>query len=567
MELCCEDEILTAVDLPPYSSTLERFLYCPVCHDSRSSEFFTRDESDAVRHGVKGCRALVDGFIQLLGNDSLISDFPCPGCKDRRACFETEKLASFRITSFAFYPFRMVLAEAGQLQGQDFLSLISGASCQEMKSSMGAAGEAGRAACIDAFRERGTDRLSFFFADEARNFLEILYLKIAFLAQISRVSLSAMKHLKHADLRLTIDQFWINFSDYDGLLPFYWNFRVTPLALGIVPPDKTSFVRLPETLGLYSLGILWFNSLLVNSEQSASDINHALALLIEESSLENEPDFLALFSKDDFRVFGPENIFWHPDEKNIFSGRPDLWQKALSFGWLLLRSSFHARAGFLSSSFLEDVAALAAEVKSGLFAAPQEAVRTVKPSVMKEAREQEEDKEIRKILVHIQEKWQADAQFAEEELESVEEKTVTVSKEMGEALPEEDLEKTVILSAEQLASMMEKEDFPATPSVTPESKQDESSVESLERPAATIAEDEAELEKTVIMNLHEISSALPEQQVVPRPPVESSIGPADEKTEETEEPPATDFEEEELSETVMINPQQLKKLRKVKNGK
>ncbi|MEA3546666.1 MAG: hypothetical protein U9R66_03300 [Thermodesulfobacteriota bacterium] len=568
LELCCEDEILTAANLPPYSSTLERFLYCPLCHNSQSSDFFTCDESDAVRHGIKDCQALVDGFTQLLGNDSLVSGFPCPGCKDRRICFETEKLASSRITSFAFYPFRMMPAEAGQLQGQDFLSLISGASCREMKSAMGAAGEPGRVACIDAFRERGTDRLSFFFDDEERNFLEILYLKIAFLAQISRASLSALKHLQHADLRLTIDQFWVNVSDYDGLLPFYWNFTVKPLALGIAPPAKTSFVRLPEALGLYSLGILWFNSLLVNRAQSASDVNHALALLIEENSLENEPDFFALFSKDEFRVFGPENIFRHPDEKKISPIRPDLWQKALNLGWFLLCSSFHAKAGFSSSSFQQEIADLAAEVKNSLFAAPQEeAAPTVKPAVMKEEQEREEDVAIRKILVHIQEKWQADARFVEEEVESVEEKTVTGGKEMEEDPPEEDLEKTVILSAEQLTSMMEKEDLPATPSVTLETERDEPSAEALERPTETITEDEVELEKTVIMNLNEISSALSEQQVVPGPPVESSTDPAAEKIEETEEAKATDFAEDELSETVMIDPEQLKKLRKVKNGK
>ena len=207
-------------------------------------------------------------------------------------------------------------------------------------------------------------------------------------------------------------------------------------------------------------------------------------------------------------------------------------------------------------------------MKNSLFAASQEeAAPTVQPAVVKGVQEREEDAEIRKILVHIQEKWQADAQFVEEEQESVEEKTVTGGKEMEESPPEEDLEKTVILSAEQLASMMEKEDLPTGPSVTPESEQDESSAESLERPTAIIAEDEAELEKTVIMNLHEITSALSGQQVVPGPPGESSTGPAAEKIEETEEAQVADFDEDELSETVMINPQQLKKLRKVKNGK
>ena len=568
LELCREDEILRAANLPPYSSTLERFLYCPVCHDSQgSTDFFTCNENDAVRHHVKDCRALVDGFTQLLENDSLGAVFPCMRCKDHRACFETEKLACSRITSFAFYPFRMVLSDGGQLQGQDFLSLISGASCQEMKSAMGAAGEPGRAACIDAFRERGADRLLFFFPDEERNFLEILYLKLALLAEISRVSLSTLKHTQHADLRLTIDQFWINFSDYDGLLPFYWNFKVKPLALGIALPEKTSFVRLPEALGLYSLGLLWFNSLLVNSTQSVSDVNHALALLIEENSLENELDFFALFSKDDFRVFDPENIFRHPDEKKISPARSDLWQKALSLGWFLLHSSFHAKADFSSSSFQQEVAVLAAEVKSSLFAAPQEAARTVKPAVMKAAQEREQDEEIRKILVHVQEKWQADARFVEEEPESAEEKTVTNGKEMGEVPPEEDLEKTVILSAEQIAAMMGNKDLPVAPSVTPETEQGESSAESREKSTKTIAKDEADLEKTVIMDLNEITLPLSGQQVVPKPPVESYTEPAAEKTEETVEAQVTDFKEDELSETVIINHEQLKKLRKIYNGK
>ncbi len=69
------------------------------------------------------------------------------------------------------------------------------------------------------------------------------------------------------------------------------------------------------------------------------------------------------------------------------------------------------------------------------------------------------------------------------------------------------------------------------------------------------------------MNLNEITLPPSGQHVVPGPSVESSTDPVAEKTEETGEPQATDFEEDELSETVMINPQQLKNLRKTNNGK
>jgi hypothetical protein len=49
LELCSSDEILSAVGLPLYTTTLERFLFCPSCHaDQSATDFFAHDGGDDV---------------------------------------------------------------------------------------------------------------------------------------------------------------------------------------------------------------------------------------------------------------------------------------------------------------------------------------------------------------------------------------------------------------------------------------------------------------------------------------------------------------------------------------
>ncbi|MCJ7603415.1 MAG: hypothetical protein MUO63_18185, partial [Desulfobulbaceae bacterium] len=195
LELCTADEVLLAARLPAYSSSLQRFLFCSSCHTgTEHSDFFAFDAPDTAHPVVKNRWTLINEFAHLVGNNGAVTDFPCRNCQQRGECYGTAKQAAARIIPFAFYPFRMIVTHARQLHACDFLSLISGASWAELAAQLEVAGLPGRAACVNALGGQEAGRISLFFHD-ARRFLEVLYLKLALLEQISRACFPAMQHL------------------------------------------------------------------------------------------------------------------------------------------------------------------------------------------------------------------------------------------------------------------------------------------------------------------------------------------------------------------------------------
>lgn len=554
LELCHRDEILSAAGLPRYRTSLERFLFCPVCHiDRPESDFYAYDRGDDVSPRVKNLRALVDGFKQLVKNGLAGEDFPCQTCKEQNDCYGSDLFPS-RISPFAFYPFRMLIADAAQLPAQDFISMISGASCAEIRTQPHMIGQAGRSACLASFQQRGTERLQLFFENDSKKFLETLYVKIALLEQIVGAVFAAQKNLKHPELRLSIDQFWVDFPRTEGLLPLYWNFRVKPVALGIFPSEETPFVHVPESFSRYFLALLWFNTLLVNREQSVIDVQQALAMLFERESknaLTGEPDFL--FSKrDDRRVFDPGNIFWYPLEEQLPASWLDLWKKVLGLGWSLLQASFQ-REKFSESLFVADVTQLAENIKENLFSSRSEPVQV----------ESAADTKILKILLAIQEKWQTKNDVVQEDIASEPELEIAskIEPEFGPdpekigCLPEkeqppplaEDLEKTVILSGAQLAAMMGSID-----------KKDVNNLidASVGRKSGSDVSAAEDLEKTVIMNVNDLEEMRSDAH-------SSSANPG---LRQSAPPQSKNGVDDELSETVIISLEQLEKLTKGKNG-
>lgn len=547
LELCSHDDILSAAGLPPYTTTLERFLFCPNCHADQSATVFFSHDGEDVSPNVKSCRALIDGFVQLVNNGLGREGFPCQTCEEQNDCYNSE-LVNSRIHPFAFYPFRMLTTDAAQLPAQDFVSMLSGAPYTEIIKQPHLLKEPGQSVFGDRLLQQGMQGIQLFFKDATRSFLEILYLKIALLEQVAQTVFVSQAHLKHPDLRFSIDQFWIDFPNYQGLLPYFWNFKVKPVALGIFPSKEISFVGVPKSLSLYSLALLWFNTLLVNKEQSAVDVQRALAILLDnESGFESETDFL-VSSMSENRVFGPENIFWHPAAKQMPHLWLDLWQKALGLGWSLLQASFQS-TDFTDSLFAGEVSHLAGDVKKALFAS-EGISESSKEDVSVEVRDTA-DSEILQILLALQQKWQHDTLSVNEdvvsELELEEEETDPVP-EQAEPFPfEEDLEKTVMLSPDQLADMMEKGDK--------QEQGEEVKEEAGQTTESSKVEAEEDLEKTVIINLNDLDSVLSDAK--------SSIAGSE---QQNATPQIEDVTNEDLSETVIISLEELEKLKKGKNG-
>ncbi|MBU4260550.1 MAG: hypothetical protein KKC76_01535 [Proteobacteria bacterium] len=560
LELCAADEVLTAAGLPAYSSSLQRFLFCPACQGGGGqTEFFAYAAPDTAAPLVKNRLALIDEFAQLVGNNKVGTDFPCQDCPQSGECFGPGKQAATRIIPLAFYPFRMIVTPARQLHAADFLSLISGASGAELAGQLEVAGLPGRAACVKALGGREGGRISLFFQD-ARRFPEVLYLKLALLAQISRAAFPALSHLQHADLRLSIDQFWVDFADYEGPLPYFWNFRAMPLAIGLTPPPPSAFLKVPEALGIHTLSLLWFNVLVANSSQTPRDITQSLADFYEKHQAEAEPDFPASAG------FSPGNIFWRPVAQQLPAEWLALWQQALGLGWSLLRQSCQPAADFSAATFTAQLARLAEEVKQSLFAV--EAV-----PVMAMPAEDSEGA-ICRILLDIRQKWMAELPSEPAVQGVAADAAGQVEGQVVELPEEEDLEKTVMMTADQLAILMRKEAQPASapqthvvdeapPTISPVSPVGGSPAgKSAEKTVHPVTDEQAGLEKTVIMSADAIAALLAGRsgKATPPAPAPSEKKPAPAKQQ------LPDAAEAGLSETVMINPKQLEALRKMKKN-
>jgi hypothetical protein len=544
LELCVDDGVLAAAGLSPYSTTLERYLFCPSCQTNQlKTDFFSYDKDGISSSPAKNRRALVDGFEQLVKNGLGGEGFPCQRCTDQSDCYGSGHAFS-RIRPFAFYPFRMLVTDVAQLPAQEYISMLSGATCSEILQQPYLLRDPGRAACVEGFQQQGTEGIQLFFEKDARRFLEVLYLKIALLEQIARTVLVAHKHLIHPDLKLSIDQFWVELPRFQGLLPYFWNFKVKPIALGLTPLEELSLVSVPQSLSLYSLALLWFNTLLVNREQSAVNVHHALAsLLNKDNGFEIRPDFFAS-SINDHGAFGPGNIFWFPAEQQLPPLWLDFWQRVLGLGWSLLQTSYRS-TDYSDNAFVGEVRQLAEDVKKTMFSARDELVEV----------QQTDDSAILQILFSLQEKWREDTIVAKkeevvpdivsepesegEDIDPVPENTVKIP-------PEDELEETVMLSADQLAVLMAEDNQTDPEEVTEERSQ---------KTAGDDFETVDELEKTVIVNLDDLNAMLSD---------DASVSTLDQQSIVT--PPPKNIDNEDLSETVIISLEELEKLKKGKNG-
>jgi hypothetical protein len=555
LELCRDDALLAAAGLSSYATTLERFLFCPVCHAAQTAtDFFTHDDGRNVSHLVKSRQDLLAGFEQLVKNGSAGEDLPCRTCPEFDDCYGAARVFS-RIHSVAFYPFRMLITDGAQLPALDFMHMLAGASYAAIKKHPPNVREPKESTCVKNIEQQIPTGIQLFFANDPRRFLEISYLKIAFLEQITTAVFKAQKHLKHPDLRLSMEQFWVELPAEKGVLPFFWNFNVKPLALGIFPAEDVASIRVPESLGLYSLALMWFETLLVNGEQSAADVHKALAVLLdEEESSSARPDFFP-DSMADGRVFGPGNVFWQPTPQDLPGMWLELWRQALGLGWSLLQASFQA-PHFREDAFVDSLRRLAGDVKKTLFA-PEPAMERRTEDALVDGRK-DVDSAILHILVALQEKWQnegqedtrndtaAEPEEVAVEIESVVEKTANPNEKTALVFGEEDLEKTVILSADQLAAMIKKEERP--------DQKAEAGYRHDQKTEEDLSADE-DLEKTVIINLHDLGSILSGEK-------DSDV--ASRQSNAVSQP--KNIADDDICKTVIISLEELEKLRKGKNG-
>ena len=423
---CENDDLFTLSRLQPYSASLKRYLYCPSCFSNGRSDFYVYELEPSDPPELKDRWALIKGFNLLARERSKNDQFPCSGCPNCEECYGTHQQVLSRILPFSFYPFYMLVFEALSLNGSDFLSLISGATFDELEARLEARQELGRLNCLKMIKQDRLAKAPFFYDRDEKSFLEILYLKLSFLGEVFQDLLPGTDFFKHPDLRFSLDRIWVKLSNHHSLLPFFWNFRVGFVDISAHPQEMRP-PKLPSSSTYFFLGCVWFYALLANKKQDFSKISFSLREALDHS-----------FSDQSFSAppFHPVNIFWDPEGKDVNHNWLPLWEKALLLGWSIMKVSFQHDPKWSKEEFWGQFENLREEVKRHLFW--KKPVESLQARPSEDTEDKSQNEAIHRILMGILNKWQSGIEVEREELkETVIFSPASLKKELPPSFKEE----------------------------------------------------------------------------------------------------------------------------------
>lgn len=569
LEQCYDDAILTAAGLMPYSSSLKRYLFCPACFASRqATDFYVCEPDGNDPPHLRDRHALIRDFGRLVVGDYTDKQLPCISCQQLMTCYGSGKLAADRITPFAFYPFQLFVYEALPLQLQDFLALAGGASPEEVSSNLTAAGESGRLAYFTAISKHYRDRPPFLHADRAGFFCEILFLKLSLLHQALPFIFSFINSRAGGPASIGVDQFWVRLADFDTLLPFLWSFKVQPLGLGIAGNQEGPNYKAIAAGGIFDAALFWFYVLFANKARPPGLLSRLLEEAVNEEMLRDEAAFEHAVETGSASFWAPENIFWEPSGKRVDEQGWEFWLKTLKLGWSLLKAGLGREVGWSHSSFLQELAGLAADVKNNLNQPhPLEGAEVQAAQPETSGGPAVEDESIVSILLEIRKKWQALVnQQAEEPLatqivrKTTDQPHARAIEENDQSLLETRVPQPPAGQVTKPAEAQQEEEIQATRILQLGKPPGQSS-------SAAPEEDAGGLDSTVIINRQD--HTIPEGGTQPAQGITADrhieTGQPAEPTEAREErtrPPKKGDLAEELTETVILSPEDLAKLRK-----
>ncbi|MBI5590660.1 MAG: hypothetical protein HY881_09275 [Deltaproteobacteria bacterium] len=389
--LCKDDALLLSQGLSTYSASLRRFLYCPSCPPAMEGNgFYVLSLGAADSGGVRDSGGLIAAWRYLLASGLAPVGFPCLNCPERDKCYGPENLAAVRIIPFGFYPFHMLVFKAMTIRAADFLPLVSGAGMDDMENRLLEKNEPERLSEIAGLRRAVAERDLFLFEGTAKHFLEILYLKLSFLSEITELIRTGPPPL---DIDAALDCLWVKIPVPGSFLPGLWSFRAGYLDIGLTRKAALGRAGAHRAQISYFLGLVWFYVLLTNTSQPAAAVIAELSAILEKNH-ERDTDLKST------PLFAPENIFWNPAAHRLKAfpmAWKDLWEKTLELAWTLLTTD-RPEAVWSSDKFRQDLSAIRQEIKKRLFAeggTPAIAETNVS-----------DDQAIHKILTGIIGKWQ-----------------------------------------------------------------------------------------------------------------------------------------------------------------
>ena len=366
--LCSDDHLLKTYGLSPYSSSLSRYLYCPKCVPlSVDAQFFASSRKHSEPDVVLDRRSLINLFGNLMVRDIEPQlKFPCTDCSERGTCYGVDNIVDKRMMPYSFYPFFAFLFEADTLQAADFLMLLSGASFEALAKRAASHHWHGRLDALRTARRRlGESALSFYATASDQGFLEILYLKLAFLEELMDCLLSSRNEEMDGGT-FSLDRVWVEVPEQNGYLPALWNFNVHYLGFGADANAGMHLSQNSPTNRMYFLGNVWVFALLTNSRQDMRTVRAALEHMLAEPdkfpAASGQPTFL-----NNAPVFAPENLFWDSPSQPISEPLHLFWEKALALGMSLLSAAVNRESSWSEKHFRQRLKHLRQDLKDRLF--------------------------------------------------------------------------------------------------------------------------------------------------------------------------------------------------------
>ncbi len=434
LDLCKDDRLLKQAVLCSYHTSLKRYLYCPRCQAADGKAIFyqyARSTEDAVF--IRDRYDLIRDFNRIRSVSS--GNFPCIHCPEHTQCHVTGGKALSRISIFSFYPFYMLVFDAAVIKGVDFIPLLSGARVEEVPGL-------GNAVSAEAI---GAGRISqggagFFFENEPRFFLEVLYLKLSFIEKFVSLLNQKIDDDIRSIVNLSPHSLWLTPRSRESMLPFFWGFDLTIIDLLSNRQQDGGELFPAGNRHIDFLAGLWFYTFLVNRIQGYEEVFAGLRRLSKTSSMtECFSDYTGLIQTYPFMA--ADNIFWTPEKEKVPDQWQSLWLRTMAMGARFLQP--HSRdLKTEMNRLLEELEKLKQTVKIRLFAvrevqdAPQMVPEpgTTAPVGLSEidARNQA----VRSLLLRIRDKWQTEKGPAEKTAESP-----------GPDRRQEDVLETIVLSS------------------------------------------------------------------------------------------------------------------------
>lgn len=386
LQLCKDDAVLSAAGVETYTHSLRRYLYCPeCCRKPEVCAFYALERQPRDPPVVIDFSTLIENGRFGVPDNASKSSLPCPGGEERAECERDARCRSDGIVPFSFYPFYLLIFEGDFRKGRSFLQLLAG--------KPDAAGIPEPSRPHAGHRSVSVETPRYFFSTGSRGrFLEILYLKLAFLADLINAILPEGQ--TYYRFPLSLEQVWIRLPGAGGRLPYFWDFQTRLVDLGLTAEDGNAGPY-PPAYGYYFLGDLWFYALLVNAEQDADTVRDALQQCRDEMA--GGLPLSQLIEPEAFgQVFAPENLFWNPAPAPADETVIELWRQSLDLGAALWMAGVQPPEDGGLPEFQAKLKALQRAIHAEMF----EGRYAPEP-----VRGQSDDQNIRAILETIVQQW------------------------------------------------------------------------------------------------------------------------------------------------------------------